>query len=162
VPKTCTSVAGAEGRCLSTCLPSVSSEADLLPGDVCNTGEKCVPCFNPTASDPTAPTGACSLACDKPVNPPVTLTCPWTAPNVIDPSIFPACWPACGGAHCVPGSLVPASEQTLLAPCNGGKGFCAPDKIIAAGGEYVPKTCTSVAGVEGRCISACLPSVESQ
>jgi hypothetical protein len=162
VPKTCTSVAGAEGRCLSVCLPSVASDADLLPLDVCDSGEKCVPCFNPTASDPTAATGACTLSCDKPTQPPVVLTCPWTGPNVVDPTIFPDCSPTCGGAHCVPSSLVPAAEQTLLAPCNGGKGFCAPDKIIAGGGEYVPKTCTSVAGVEGRCISSCLPSVASE
>ena len=29
-------------------------------------GEKCAPCFNPVAADPKAPTGACTLGCDKP------------------------------------------------------------------------------------------------
>jgi hypothetical protein len=162
VPKTCTSIAGSEGRCLSTCLPSIAGQANLLPKDVCGDGEKCAPCFNPTASDPTAPTGACSIACDKPANPPTLLTCPWTGPPVIDPSVLPACSPACGGAHCISKDYVPAAEQPLLAQCDGGKGFCAPDKIIAAGGNFVPKTCPSIAGVEGRCVSSCLPSVQAQ
>jgi hypothetical protein len=160
VPKTCTSVAGAEGRCLSTCLPSVAAEATLLPRDVCDANEKCAPCFNPTASDPTAPTGACSLACDKPAKPPTILSCPWTGPNVVEPGAFPACSPACAGAHCVPSSLVPASTQTLLATCD--QGFCTPDPFVATGGNFVPKTCTSVAGAEGRCLSTCLPSVAQQ
>jgi hypothetical protein len=160
VPKTCTSVAGSEGRCLSTCLPSIAQEASVLPQDVCAAGEKCAPCFNPTASDPTAPTGACSLACDKPAKPPTMLTCPYTGPNVVDPSSFPACSPACGGAHCVPASLVPAKQQSQLATCPGG--FCAPDPIIAAAGNFVPKSCKSVAGAEGRCLSVCLPSVSSE
>jgi len=160
VPKTCTSVANAEGRCLSVCLPSIAQQAALLPKDVCADGEKCAPCFNPTATDPTAPTGACSLACDKPAKPPVMLTCPWTGPNVIDPKTLPDCSPTCGGAHCVPSSLVPAGQQSLLAQCPGG--FCAPDGVIAAGGKFVPKTCTSIAGSEGRCMSTCLPSVAAQ
>jgi hypothetical protein len=159
VPKSCTSVAGAEGRCMSTCLPSVAEQAALLPRDVCAFEEKCAPCFNPTASDPTAPTGACTLACDHPVKPPVILSCPWTGPPLVDPKLFPACAPACGGAHCVPTSLVPAAEQPLLAACNGGKGLCAPDKIIVAAGNAPPKSCTSIAGAEGRCTSKCLPSV---
>jgi hypothetical protein len=162
VPPTCTSVAGAEGRCLSVCLPSVAAEATLLPQDSCGSGEKCVPCYNPTAADPTAPTGACNLACDAPAKPPVILTCPWTGPPVVDPSIFPACSPSCGGAHCVPKSLVPTGSQALLASCDNGNGLCAPDPIIAANGLWVPKSCTSVAGAEGRCLSTCLPDVAAQ
>jgi hypothetical protein len=160
VPKSCTSVAGAEGRCLSSCLPSVASMASLLPQDVCDTGEKCAPCYNPTASDPTAPTGACTLACDKPAQPPLILSCPWTGPNVVDPASFPACSPSCGGSHCVPSSLVSPSQQSLLAACPGG--FCAPDAFIASAGNFVPKSCTSVAGAEGRCLSTCLPQVASE
>jgi hypothetical protein len=160
VPKSCTSVAGAEGRCLSTCLPSVSSEAAVLPDDVCAAGEKCVPCYNPTATDPNAPTGACGLACDKPSQPPLILTCPWTGPNVVEPTQFDACNPTCYGAHCVPSSLVPASLQSLLAACT--DGFCTPDSLVAGGGFAVPKTCTSVAGAEGRCLSTCLPQIAGE
>ncbi len=162
VPKTCTSIAGAEGRCLSTCLPAIGSEASLLPQDVCASDERCAPCFNPLASDPTAPTGACSLACDKPAKPPTVLTCPYTGAPIVDPSVFPACSPACSGAHCVPSSLVPAADQSQLASCNGGTGFCAPDSITSTGGLGVAPTCTSIAGAEGRCLSTCLPEVSSQ
>ncbi len=166
VPKSCTSVGGAEGRCTSICLPSVASEAVLLPQDVCDDDERCAPCFNPTASDPTAPTGACNLACDSPKQPPLILTCPWTGPAVVSPAPFPQCAPACAGSHCVPGSLVPASDQKLLATCDSGggpgSGFCAPDQIIEAGGEFVPKTCVSIAGLEGRCLSTCLPPIAAE
>lgn len=160
VPKTCTSVAGAEGRCLSTCLPAIEGQSQLLPEDVCASGEKCAPCFNPTADDPTLPTGACSLACDKPAKPPTILSCPYSGPPIIDPSIFPACAPACAGAHCVPASLVSVAEQSQLAACPGG--FCAPDSITSSGGKGVPKTCTSIAGSEGRCLSTCLPAIAGQ
>ena len=160
VPTTCTSIAGAEGRCLSTCLPPIAAEASLLPKDVCADGEKCAPCFNPTAMDPTAATGACSLGCDKPASPPTVITCPWTGTPILDPTTLPDCAPTCGGAHCVPAANVPTTEQSLLAACPGG--FCTPDPLIASAGNYIPPTCTSVAGAEGRCLSTCLPIIADQ
>jgi hypothetical protein len=157
VPQSCHSVAGAEGRCLSTCLPDVAAQAALLPRDVCGIDEECVPCFDPTSGDPTATTGACSLGCDMPHEGPIVLSCPWGGPPVVDPASFPACSPACGGSHCVPGSFIPEDQQGLLAECPGG--FCAPDPIIASANNYVPQSCTSIAGSEGRCLSTCLPGV---
>jgi hypothetical protein len=157
LPKTCTSVAGSEGRCLSTCLPAIQAQQQLLPQDVCAADERCAPCYNPVAADPTVPTGACSLACDKPAQPPTTIACPYTGPPIIDPSVFPDCSPACAGAHCVPSSLVPAADQSQLAACPGG--FCAPDSVTSSAGKGVPPTCTSIAGAEGRCTSTCLPAV---
>src|SRR6185369_3211593 len=55
VPQTCTSIAGVEGRCLSACLPAVAAAVEL-PQSVCAAGELCMPCFDPTASDPFAAT----------------------------------------------------------------------------------------------------------
>jgi hypothetical protein len=163
VPKTCKSVAGAEGRCLSTCLPAIQGgEAQLLPQDVCASNERCAPCFNPVADDPTAPTGACSLACDKPAQPPTLLACPYTGPPIVDPSVFPACAPACAGAHCVPASLVSAAVQSQLAACPGG--FCAPDSITSSAGKGVPASCDPFpgSGAAGRCLSGCLPAVQTE
>jgi hypothetical protein len=160
VSPTCTSIAGAEGRCLSTCLPAIQAEAEVLPKDVCAAGEVCAPCYDPVAADPTAPTGACSLACDKPTKPPTIITCPYTGPPIIDPTVFPACSPACAGSHCVPSSLVPMADQSQLATCPGG--FCAPDSITGSGVEGVPPTCTSVGGAEGRCLSTCLPEIAGE
>src|SRR5262249_4482096 len=160
LPKSCTSVAGSEGRCLSTCLPDIDEKAAFLPKDVCADGELCAPCYDPTSSQPTTPSGACNLACDHPARPPVVLTCPWTGPPVVDPAHLPSCSPACGGAHCVPADLVPPTLQALLAACSAG--VRAPDPIIAAGGETVPKSCKSVAGAEGRCMSTCIPQIAEQ
>lgn len=160
VPPTCTSVAGSEGRCLSTCLPEIAAEADVLPQSTCPSGQLCAPCYDPVAADPMAPTGACSLACDHPAKPPTVITCPYTGPPIIDPTVFPACSPACSGAHCVPAALVPMADQSQLAACPGG--FCAPDSITQTAGEGVPPTCVSVAGSEGRCLSTCLPQIASE
>jgi hypothetical protein len=163
LPKTCTSVAGAEGRCLSTCLPAVGAEASLLPQDVCAAGEKCAPCYNPVATDPTMPTGACALACDHPAHPPTVLTCPWTGPDVIDPTTLPACDSGgCSGSHCLPAAEVPVSVQSQLAHCNNNTGFCAPDTLIKTGNNSIPPTCVSIAGSEGRCLSTCLPLIASE
>lgn len=147
---------------MSTCIPSVAAQAAHLPQDLCAAGSKCAPCYNPTASDPRAPTGACGLACDKPSKPPLILSCPWTGPPVVDPATFPDCAPACGGAHCIPAANVPPAEQSLLATCPGG--FCAPDPMISTAGNYVPPTCSAFNGTpaEGRCLSTCLPSIEAQ
>jgi hypothetical protein len=160
VPNSCVSIAGAEGRCLSTCLPSVA-EAVGLPQSVCAAGERCMPCFNPTASDPTASTGACSFACDVPTNPPTLLTCPWNGPAVFDPTVFAGCSPTCGGSHCVPTGLLPGLPLSpgACTTADNGAGECVPDTIIAKGGQVVPKSCTSIAGAEGRCLSSCLPAV---
>jgi hypothetical protein len=165
VPTTCTSIAGSEGRCLSTCLPAVAALSQLLPQDVCPAGEKCSPCFNPTAANPMAPTGACSLACDRPAKPPTILTCPWTGPPVLDPTTLPACDNGgCAGAHCLPAAEVPASVQSQLAACNSNTGFCAPDEIISTGDNFVPPTCDPFpgSGAPGRCLSDCLPSVQTK
>ncbi len=160
VPPACTSVGGSEGRCLSTCIPMVASKADLLPKASCGENERCAPCFDPTAADPTAPTGACSIACDKPKAPPTVLHCPYDGQPIIDPNVFPACAPACGGAHCVPTELVPVGQQSQLATCPGG--FCTPDTLAASGGNALPPSCTSVGGAEGRCLSTCLPLIASK
>jgi hypothetical protein len=140
----------------------VAANLTELPQDVCAADERCAPCYNPTAADPTAATGACSIACDKPTKPPVVLTCPWNGPPVVDPSVFPACSPACGGAHCVPAALVPPAQQSQLASCPGG--FCTPDPIASSDNHYVPPTCTAFSdpASEGRCLSTCLPSVQQQ
>ena len=71
VPPTCSSVAGAEGRCLSKALPEVKSQATLLPRATCDADELCVPCFNPLDRSDT---GACHLSCDPgPTNGPTGL-----------------------------------------------------------------------------------------
>lgn len=157
LPPTCVSAAGAEGRCLSECIPLVAEKAAALPRATCGEHERCAPCFDPTAADPTAPTGACAIACDQPKAPPTVLKCPYTGADLVDPKVFDECEPKCGGAHCVPEALVPVSQQAQLARCTGG--FCTPDSLAKSGGNALPKTCKSVGDSEGRCLSECLPLV---
>jgi hypothetical protein len=162
VPKTCASLGGVEGRCVSTCLPSVAAQADLLPTTGCDAGEVCAPCYDPTSPNWMIPTGACSIGCDSPKSSPAPIVCPYNGPPLVNPSPFPSCASStCSNAHCVPATLIPPAQRSLLSVCPGG-GFCTPDKIIETANNFVPAKCTSIAGVEGRCVSTCLPSVEAE
>jgi hypothetical protein len=173
-PKTCKSAFG-EGRCMSMCVPDVAKNATLLnrgEGDVCDQDERCVPCLNPLKDN--EPTGVCEIgkppppACSggsngssggqsSPTGTTPQLSCPYSGPPVVDVSTFPSCG---DGARCVPASLVPATAAALLSTCP--TGLCAPEKQIAAGGQYLPKTCKALAGAEGRCTNAVIPAVQAQ
>jgi hypothetical protein len=139
IPKTCTSVAGAEGRCLSEAIPQVQSQASMLPQDVCATSEKCTPCYNPL--DGTS-TGACNLGCDTgPTKAPVT---------------FAQCCSM--KAHCVPSTLVPSNESSNVSQqeCTTGN-LCVPDQLLE--NQPIP-TCTAnsfiLGNYTGVCLSNCL------
>jgi hypothetical protein len=141
--KTCASLKGAEGRCLSVCVPQVAGQASFLPKDVCADGELCAPCYDPRTG---ADTSACEQGCDTgPKQPPVK---------------FDKC---CGTrGSCVPKTAVPASDQTQLGKdtCTDANDLCAPDTLSQPG--YKPKACTSIASAEGRCLPDCIPQVASQ
>lgn len=142
-PRPCHSLLGAEGRCLSVCIPSVGSQSDRLPRDVCGEGELCAPCFDPLTG---ASTGSCTIGCDPgPKAAPVT---------------FDAC---CGGlATCVPDDLVPAGQRGDLSRDSCGKGELCVPKALAQDGSFVPPSCESWGGSEGRCLPACLPDIAAQ
>ncbi|HIA02659.1 MAG TPA: hypothetical protein EYN66_12245 [Myxococcales bacterium] len=166
-PKTCQSVLGAEGRCLSTCVPEVGTNKDLLPQDICEADERCTPCINPLTNEDT---GICSgdISCgansgesddsnkqsmpvDLCANPPSESPIPLDTLNV-----------CCPDAHCLPQTIVEAMQpgaSKLLGSCDGGSGLCVPDQILSTGGLVPPDTCTSVGGAEGRCLSTCVPAV---
>lgn len=65
-PASCRSIGGGEGRCLPECLPSVAEDAERLPAAGCGTGERCVPCYQPTDGSAT---GACAINGDAPAEP---------------------------------------------------------------------------------------------
>jgi hypothetical protein len=147
VPPTCDSIGGGEGRCLSTCLPSIGSQASKLPQSSCAAGHVCAPCYDPVTG---ADTNACRTGADKPQKPPFT---------------FPSC---CGDAGmCLPSASVPDAQASTLGantcPSDMNNYLCAPNEYTAhADGGFVPPTCASIAGGEGRCLSICLPSIGSQ
>jgi hypothetical protein len=111
--KSCTSLLGAEGRCISTCIPQVNGLMDVLPKDVCGDNERCAPCINP--NDGTE-TGACSQGCD-----------PGESQDTKDhPIVFEKC--ANGGGVCAPKSIIPqdlTGELTQMT-CPSTDQVCAP------------------------------------
>ncbi len=163
-PQRCTSISGAEGACLSVCAPKVAEKAALLPQDVCEDSERCVPCISPLDN---LPTGACNLAytceegyLDAPDDDPPGPTCPHQGPPIIDPQTLEPCQ-GCGLGHCLGNDKIPADKLDMFAACDAYQ-RCVPDAFIAAAGNYVPPTCASIAGVEGRCLSTCLPDVAAK
>lgn len=55
---------------------------------------------------------------------------------------------------------VPANLRPQLATCSGG--YCVPDVFIGTAGRFVPPTCNSIGGGEGRCLHEKIPQVASQ
>ena len=176
--KSCSSVAG-DGGCITRCTPFVGPYLSMLNQDVCGDGEVCAPCISPLDGTET---GACrSFSCDgvfseePPVDPadpedppedpedppedpaPPEASCenPPEAP-LVDVSIFKPC---CDGAHCVPTNMVPGDLADELDPCPDGTSVCVPDPLIETMGFYTPPSCELPGGIEGRCLSTCLPSV---
>lgn len=141
VPPTCNAMGGAEGRCIATCIPLVAKQADRLVKDTCSDGSLCVPCFDPISG---ADTGACRLS------------------NDVGPTHAPYLFPKCCGdlAMCIPKSIVPAKQQPLLGSenCEGSDQLCVPKEFTKPDG-FIPPTCASWKGAEGRCLPACLPGI---
>lgn len=172
VPAACKSLGGADGVCLSVCVPQVAQYASLLPQDSCAADEKCAPCISPLDKKPT---GACDIgkngntggSCSNDPPPkagdaggaPPPDVCPHVGPPVLDPATLPSCDPA-GGAHCLDKALVPMAMQSQLATCP--TGLCVPDEFIKTGGNFIPATCRAVNDSEGRCLHEAIPQVASQ
>lgn len=138
-PAVCTSVAGAEGRCLSMALPAVADQADLLPQATCDATERCSPCYSPLDGSDT---GACGLTCDTgPTQPPVQ---------------FASCCE--DRARCVPTASIPPEDQEQLGEddCAAGN-LCVPNEILADGPF---PTCSAnsllLGNYTGVCLSECL------
>jgi hypothetical protein len=87
---------------------------------------------------------------------PANVSCPYTG-TPIPTSGFAACL---DGGRCVPTATVPDKDRARLAPCP--TGLCVPEKVVAAAGNHVPKTCVSFAGAEGRCTSLVFPDLAKQ
>ena len=67
---------------------------------------------------------------------------------------------------CVPATLLLGSgtaQETLdrLADCSA-ESKCVPTLLLDTMGMFTPQTCSSVTGLEGRCLSSCVPQVARQ
>jgi hypothetical protein len=172
VPKACASLDGAEGVCLSVCIPQVGMYYGILPQDVCDADERCAPCISPLDD---MPTGACDIkgecvggGADDPGEGDPTpaddgddpSTCVHEGDPVVDPTNLTSCGP---DAHCLTASIVPPDFADRLAPCAGDPStLCVPDLFLVTGGDFVAPSCRSLADSEGRCLSLVLPEVKEQ
>lgn len=132
---TCKSINGAEGRCLSSCVPSVAVQASLLPKDVCTGTDLCAPCFDPRTGEDT---GACEQGCD-------------TGPKE-PPKPFAKCCSDRG--LCVPPALAGDQAKNLNKEACTADTLCAPKELTDP--TFKAKACDSIDGAEGRCISTCV------
>jgi len=87
--------------------------------------------------------------------------CPYEGPDIIDPTTLEVCPMCAGGARCIPANIIPAEFADFLADCDA-MSKCVPDDFLKTQGNFIPPTCTSIAGNEGRCLSECLPDVAAQ
>jgi len=158
------------GACVSVCVPAIASKKDLLEKrDCAGEDEKCAPCISPLDGKAS---GACEIGTPKPEDDCKAtgdggaageggagepIECPYKGP-LIEVKGFPACDPA--GARCVPESQVPEKQRGMLKKCE--TGLCVPEKILAHRGQYIPDTCSSVAGNEGRCMHVSVPFVSAR
>jgi hypothetical protein len=138
VPPMCSAFNGtpAEGRCMSTCIPSIEQKASELHQHSCANGTLCAPCYDPFTG---ADTGACTTACDRPNDPPYT---------------FPLC---CGNqGTCVPTENIPPAQagNVLQDSCPSSLLGCVPDEMLPGGPG--PQPCTGLLGAAGACYSNCL------
>jgi hypothetical protein len=160
-----------DGACVSVCIPRIAANKGSLKKETCaGADEVCAPCISPLDNKST---GACEIGQPKPGDDacaagdggtggstgttPEAVACPYTGP-LVDVTKFPQCDPA--GARCVPEAQVPEKQRSLLKKCD--TGLCVPDPILAHKGQYIPPTCASVAGNEGRCLHLSIPFVSAK
>lgn len=138
----CTSIGGSEGRCTSLCIPAASNLSAYLPQDVCDSTERCVPCYSPNDGSDL---GICGLGCD---------------PGATGPAyIFGTC---CGGdGRCAPASALPPDTAKQLGPetCPSGN-LCVPAKPIEIPTYRFP--CCTAGTVSGICAPACVIDQNAQ
>ena len=106
--------------------------------------------------DAPAPGDTASSSSGGPAEP----ECPHEGPAIVDVSLFEPCQ-QCGGGHCVPTNLIPDEFASQLGTCDADN-YCVPDPFIETNNNFIPETCDSVGGNEGRCLSTCLPDVAAQ
>jgi hypothetical protein len=173
-PPTC-AAKGKPGRCLSMCVPVVAKYAASYltrgDGDACPSDERCVPCENPLDGTPT---GVCDIGEGKApsaalcggdvgngggigIQPGEAITCPFSG-TPADVNRFPAC--GAGGRCMEAGLIADPRVAARLAPCAGG--LCVPEVYVREKGQHLPKSCSSFAGIEGRCFSTVFRDVSEQ
>lgn len=74
-----------------------------------------------------------------------------------DLSQFPSCCDE-APAKCLPKEAIGPGFQSVVAPC-GDDGLCIPEPMFDLKGVMGLRPCSAVAGIEGACVSRCVPKV---
>jgi hypothetical protein len=143
MPVSCRAPGDLEGRCLSTCLPSVAAQADRLDQRGCDRDERCVPCFDPLTG---ADTEACRVSGDAPAEKART---------------YQSCCGAPGEAlgTCVPLELLSSTQIDALPveSCREPGTRCVPSSLLD--GSQGPEACDARdllgASSQGACMAQC-------
>ncbi len=153
-PKGCTSIVGPGGCVTASLFPEIEKQGGgALKQDVCDAGQLCVPCTDPTHNNaPTPfcqPIGVHKNACGAP------------APaGDAGGAPLPACCTSNGKSHgvCLPDSAIPASQQssTSQQECATGN-KCVPAAFVAG----TPVKCDSGLFGSGVCMDGCFNSMLS-
>lgn len=177
-PPSC-KTSGAEGRCVSLCIPKVAEYVDGLTrgdGNTCPEDERCVPCLTPSGKS----SGICEIGAPPPASctadgggattpgsddGPTNIACPYTGPEQVVTN-----WAVCApGGRCVKEESIdklltdPKKRDELkarLERCE--TGLCVPEEYIKKYGQHKPAACSSFAGIEGRCFSTVFKDVKAQ
>ncbi len=168
LPQACSSIGGAAGVCLSTCLPSVAETAALLPQDLCESGQVCVPCVSPLDGLETGACGEISCAPQRSGEPQSEEeegeepeSSEGQGGGEEDPSSSepPVC---CGGAGiCLDAGVVPDNQERSVRSCRreGHRDLmCIPLDFVDP--TWTPQTCIGGGALggeyQGVCLSTCL------
>jgi len=82
--------------------------------------------------------------------------------KAVAPDMLAALHSCCDGrGHLVPAQLVPDAFRSWLKPGPTDETVCVPDEI-ATDASWSPAPCASVMGLDGACISTCIPMVTEQ
>jgi hypothetical protein len=116
----------------------------------CSIGSPTNLVYNGDDDDDTTAASSASLTCDS----------PFVSPDL---STLTACGPAAGGTggHCYDLDKVP-TMGTLPATCSTAGQVCVPDAILTADGTTALKTCTSVIGKPGACVSDFIAEIDKE
>jgi len=164
--KTCKSIGDVDGRCFWPLAKQIVESYDILKGstkDQCDADMVCAPCVHPLTKEKTGvcDTGSGGAKCEEKKDTTgaggKTATCPQVEP-IIDTKDMPQ--EDCGSNMiCVDAGLV-GDQAARLKKC--AKGVCAPKKAVERGGNYVPNSCKSTNGAEGRCTNIGIPQINEQ
>ncbi len=158
--RSCESLGGAAGACLSLCVPRVAEMSGLLPQDVCTEGEACVPCIDPLTGEDTGVCG--SLVCGggsepdpgTPTDPDVPAEGSGEEPPASTPP--PSC--CAGWGTCLDPALIPDDQEGNLKDCRA-EGhqelMCVPNELLDP--SWLPDTCVGTGIFGGTYDGVCLP-----